>query len=293
MLKFISTLAFVLLAPVAAASQDAESIAAAIAVAVEQHQEADAAKSLNNKSLERLLHAARENGDIDPLIDHFIQLDAVPNSDEELLSAIETVLLAHTKPLPASNAEANMRGYVALSNLRPNNSTYTRKAQSYLDAFDRKRSAIIRKLKKKRNEFDEITWYEHPNTPRFTDTRNYLELYMAEKNDRAWLRWRLNYTSNSWLFIKSATAKIDGQIVQLPLHEWMRDNDSEIWEWADVLLSDELRSIAIRIAESKETIIRFDGQKYYDDWKVSSSDKKAILDMLLAEQVLNDKLAGG
>ena len=97
----------------------------------------------------------------------------------------------------------------------------------------------------------------------------------------------MNYTSRRWLFIESAKANIDGSIVDMNYGEFLRDNDSEIWEWIDVVVTPQIRETLERIAGSKSTIIRFDGQQYYDDFTVTEKDKQAIRDMILAVDVLN------
>lgn len=244
-----------------------------------------------SSDLVELIQTFLEVADPEPLIDFLIIAKEIEPLPEDIKIEVEKLLLAYTKPLPAANAEANMRGYQALAVLAPSNSTYSSKAKSYRDALNHKKSAVLRRLKRKHNEFDGQTWYEHPNVPRYTDTRNYLEVYLGEKDNRAWLRMRLNYTSDSWLFISSASANIDGEMVRFPMSDWDRDNDTEIWEWADVMLTDDLRDIALRIANSKKTIIRFVGRQYHDDWTVPSKDKQAILDMFLAEDVLKEQIA--
>lgn len=40
------------------------------------------------------------------------------------------------------------------------------------------------------------------------------------------------------------------------------------------------------IANSKETIIRFEGNDYYDNFTVSAADKKAIKEILTAYELL-------
>lgn len=245
------------------------------------------ALSKEAEAIQKLVTASDPVGLIDTLID-MKEAKSVP---EQIRTNAEKLLLSYTKPLPSANAEANMRGYQALAVLIPSSSTYNSKAKSYRDALNHKKSAVLRRLKRKHNEFDGQTWYEHPNVPRYTDTRNYLEVYLGEKDNRAWLRMRLNYTSDSWLFISSASANIDGEMVRFPMSDWDRDNDTEIWEWADVMLTDDLRDIALRIANSKKTIIRFVGRQYHDDWTVPSKDKQAILDMFLAEDVLKEQIA--
>lgn len=238
-----------------------------------------------------VLDKAAAANDPKAAIDDLVGMKTTPDITQELREDLETIISSYVKPLPASNAEENMRGYQALSVLFPDNDTYKKKAGAYKDAFERQKYAILGKLKKTHVDFDNRDWYEHPNVPRYTDTRNFLEVYMGEKDTKVWLRIKLNYTGDSWLFIKDASANIDGKTVKLPLTEWKRDNDSEIWEWSDQVLTPELRDIMIRIADSKKTIIRFNGSQYYDDWTVPAKDKVVIREMILAEKMLKDKIA--
>ncbi|MFZ3584255.1 hypothetical protein ACOI1H_19135 [Loktanella sp. DJP18] len=214
----------------------------------------------------------------------------VPVGTPAAAEAID-IIAAYTSPLPAAAAEANWRGYAALSQLDPENASYAEKSARYKEAYDRARSAALGKLKKKTDEFSGMLWYKHPNTPRYTDIRHYIEIYMGEKDGKVTMRLVLNYTSDSWLFIDSAAANIDGEIVPLPLRDWTRDNDTEIWERADVQMTDQLRDIAMRIANSNKTIIRFDGDQFYDDMTVRANDKAAIRDMFDAEVALKAQLA--
>ena len=117
--------------------------------------------------------------------------------------------------------------------------------------------------------------------------------YIGQKEDRVWMRFVVHYTNDSWLFIQSASLNIDGEIVRLPFDDWDRDNDSEIWEWADATVTDSLRDILRRVANSDTTVIRFNGRQYYDNVTVPRKDKEAISDMFLLEEILLEKANAG
>jgi hypothetical protein len=96
----------------------------------------------------------------------------------------------------------------------------------------------------------------------------------------------LSYTADSWLFVENAQFNIDGDFVDVPPDEWMRDNDSEIWEWIDVVATSSHTELARRIANSKKTIIRFNGRQYFDNYIVKEDDKEVLRDALLAYEVM-------
>lgn len=223
------------------------------------------------------------------LIEAVHEFDNVDKLPEEMRDTAIEIIVRHVRPLPAANAEANRDGYAALAALDPSNSTYSRKATRYAKAVEEKRSSILRRMKKKTDEFNGNVFYEHPSTPRYTDTRSYLAVYAGQNNGIVWLRMRLNYTNDSWLFIKNAALNIDGETIKLPYADWKRDNDSEIWEWIDVGVDIELRRILRKIAASKSTIVRFNGQKYYDNVTIREADKQVIRDMFVLEDVLKSQ----
>lgn len=200
----------------------------------------------------------------------------------------EKRIIAYVKPLPASQAEDNRDGYAALARLDPENATYSTKAQRYADKIKDKRRSIVKRMKKNTDKFRGITFYHHPSEPRYSDTRSYVLPYVGEKEGTVAMRFVVHYTGDNWLFIQNAKFNIDGEIVPLRASKWDRDNDSEIWEWADLSDTPETRRLMVKIANSKETIIRFEGRTYYDNVTVRNSDKQAIKDMFLLEEVLKE-----
>lgn len=201
---------------------------------------------------------------------------------------IEDVVVAYVRPLPASDAEANKKGYQALVILDPSNASYAEKALQYAAAATKKKNALLRTLKTRTDDFNGITFYTHPTEPRYADTRTYFLPYLAEKDGRVWMRFQAHYTNDSWLFVESLSFNIDGLVLRFPSANWKRDNDSEIWEWADIPVDNALEELLLQIANSNKTIARFEGQKYYDNVTVRPSDKQAIKDMFAAKSLLEN-----
>lgn len=223
------------------------------------------------------------------LIEAVKSADSLDGLQDEMRTDAIDIILSYVRPLPASNPEANRDGYSALAALDPSDPIYSEKANRYAAAVKEKRASILRRMKKDTDEFNGNVFYEHPNTPRYTDTRSYLAVYAGQNGGRVWLRMRLNYTNDSWLFVEDAALNIDGETVRLPYFDWKRDNDSEIWEWIDVTVDASLRVTLEKIAASKSTIVRFNGQKYYENVTIRESDKQVIRDMFLVEEVLKSE----
>lgn len=146
------------------------------------------------------------------------------------------------------------------------------------------RAALARldkSLKKNTDEIKGITWVSHKSIPTL-DT--YMSLYfgLEGENSRVMpLRLKLQYHSDSWLFVQSVTIKADDQTFQLGSLDFERDNGyGGIWEWSDTIA--ENKAMLRKIADAKKVTIRFDGKQYYHDFSLPESQKQAIKEMILA-----------
>lgn len=146
------------------------------------------------------------------------------------------------------------------------------------------RAALARldkSLKKNTDEIKGITWVSHKSIPTLG---TYMSLYFGldGENSRVMpLRMKLQYHSDSWLFVQSVTIKADDQTFQLGSLDFERDNGyGGIWEWSDTVA--ENKAMLRKIADAKKVTIRFDGKQYYNDFILPDSQKRAIKEMILA-----------
>lgn len=146
-------------------------------------------------------------------------------------------------------------------------------------AESRKR-VLFSALRKSYDEFEDITWYESKLSPRYRDANAFYVYFGVSDNSKLPLRLVVQYYSSDWLFIQSAQINVDGQIWDLNISDWERDNDSNIWEWSDEVLED--RSLIEAIIKSKSAVIRFDGRQYFDKRTINSSQKLALKQILNA-----------
>jgi hypothetical protein len=227
-------------------------------------------------------NAERDVSRVPALID---LVNKVPNKATENLILKDrsiTVIEAFVKPLPASNVNGNLSAYRALSALAPENEVYKAKADKYLADREERGLLAVRKLKSRTEEFDGATWYRHQDSPRYQDTRPYVTFYIYEKNEQRQLIFFLNYSASSWLFVDRAEINIDGKTEVIPSGQWLRDNDTEIWEFLSLPAGAAIVELGERIAASDRAAIRFYGDQFYDDYVVTDADKRAIEDVLLA-----------
>jgi len=209
--------------------------------------------------------------------------------------ALEAALNAYVAPIPASRAQQNLTAYQALARVSPDESRYQDRLERYEGALEAAREQLERTARQLEGrlirtvaEFDGSSWARHPSSPRYQDIRDYVTLYLLETaSGRQSLELFINYTSrDGWLFVQSASINIDGETSRLPVPNWFRDNDTEIWEYGGITGSSAL-TIAHQIAEADRAVIRFDGQQFYDDYVLSETDKRVIREMLAMWEVIS------
>ena len=145
-----------------------------------------------------------------------------------------------------------------------------------------------------RVEYDKmqgITWYMHNSMPEYIDTRSYLIPYIGVSDSgNAWICIRYNYTGDDWIFWRNATVMADSKkdyLIPSSYYDIVHDNDAGlVWEWYDDCLdynaamdSSDIDMLN-RIANSAETIVRFQGNDYYYDLTITQGDKALIRDVL-------------
>lgn len=128
----------------------------------------------------------------------------------------------------------------------------------------------------------EVSFYKHPKQENSVNTKVYL--YISEVKGQLSLRLVLDYWSDSWLFIERAWTKLDGVAYDLPTEErWTRDHGSSfIWETSDKYLQKESMSLIKKFAFSENPTIRFEGSKYYKDFKPSKQQLTMMKDIISA-----------
>ena len=156
------------------------------------------------------------------------------------------------------------------------------------EEVENQKKQALSKMKSKTDKVQGITWYEPNAMPHYIDERCYFLPYIGVWESSAFLRGRLNYTGDNWIFWENVIFHIDGvnKSKSFGYGEITRDNDTEVWEYVDFKLTSSDIELLKAIADSEETIIRFQGDKYRHDFTVRSSDKSAIKDVLAAYEAI-------
>lgn len=145
----------------------------------------------------------------------------------------------------------------------------------------------------KEDTFENIKWYYDKNTYSRYAGNKFL-LYMGQRGSATpWLRLRFQMYDDNWHFFERIVLDVDGSKYYFNpgYFEVNRDNGSgNIWEWYDhAPSSGDLRMVE-KIVESNSTRIRYiNDDNFYEERSVSSAQKKALANVLLAYEALGGK----
>lgn len=150
-----------------------------------------------------------------------------------------------------------------------------------------KRLGAVKKLHKKYDDVSDITWYENPYFTHYNNT-NHTSIYIGKSSSSVWLRLKMSYNGDDWIFFEKAYLSYDGNTQHIPFDKYRdkkSDNDTEVWEWIDVSVDDDMLSFIRNMANGKVAKMRLSG-KYTHTKTLSQTEIKAIKDILLAYDVL-------
>ena len=122
------------------------------------------------------------------------------------------------------------------------------------------------------------------NYPYYINTRSFLLPAIVTIDNRSFLKIVYNYHGNDWVFWDHLTIFVDvaKYYKSFSYYDIDRDNYTDVWETAQETASSSDIEMLNAIADSQETIVRFEGDTYHYDLTVKSSDKKAIKETLEA-----------
>jgi hypothetical protein len=139
--------------------------------------------------------------------------------------------------------------------------------------------------KTKQDEFSSSKLFRHPTSPKYVNYDGFFLYYVKNDNEIPNVYLRTQYSSDDWLFIKSAQISIDGDVYSLDIDEWERDNsDGEIFEWGTEHVK--YFNLLTHILNGNRIKIRYEGDLYHDDRVLTITQKQAIKDVLRVYYVL-------
>ena len=151
---------------------------------------------------------------------------------------------------------------------------------------------VTRLLIKSHDEIKEIDWYKSKFAPDTNKSKS-IHTYIGKKGNRLWLRLKMSYYADDWLFIDSVDFKIDDEhfsIRESTLQDWERDNSGgAIWEWIDKPVDQNNWKILNKIADSETAVMRYNGDQYRSDREISEIEKLSIKNVILAYTLMGGK----
>ena len=160
------------------------------------------------------------------------------------------------------------------------------------EAEKRKRLQAVNRLIKKKDEMSSFIWYFNPYFTHYENT-NRVSIYISKISDLMWLRMKMSYTGDDWIFFENAYLSYDGNTKGISFDKYKEkesDNSGgEVWEWIDIAVEDDLLEFLRAMVNGKSVKMRLSG-KYSKTRDLSVNEIKAIKDVLLAYDVLKEEL---
>ena len=141
------------------------------------------------------------------------------------------------------------------------------------------------------DEFDETTWYYPQSAPQYINRKAFYPYIGHKDSGSTWLRWLVVYCADDWIFFDKIIINVDGEKYTKTFEygEIERDNDyGDVWEYVDMSVSESDKALLKKIANSKKTVVRFEGDQYHYDKTITQNEKYGITDILTAYDYLND-----
>ena len=146
----------------------------------------------------------------------------------------------------------------------------------------------LKKLKKKYDDVSGTTWYKQPYFIHYTNT-NLTSIYMGDNGSSRWLRLKMSYEGDDWIFFEKAYLSYDGNTKEIIFNKYddkETENDGGVWEWIDLSITKDVESFLRKFATSKNAKMRLSG-KYTKTRTLTWNERQGILDVLNGYDALN------
>lgn len=240
----------------------------------------DVKAAVPNADILAAAQKALEDIDVQAAIDAINQIGDVSLDSQDIINAATTAY----QNVPASR-RAEITNYNILTEATGKLNQLKKEAAEVAG------KAAVAKLKKSTDEVEGITWYEPSCMPTYTNTRCYVLPYIGEQNGYYWLRCKVDYAASDWVFFTQIVININGvkrDTITFDYGDVTRDTavGAKLCEVADFAPDSSQIKLLEDIADSKKTIIRFQGSDYHYDFTVPEKDKQGIKDVLAAYEYL-------
>jgi hypothetical protein len=141
--------------------------------------------------------------------------------------------------------------------------------------------SLVTGLNSRTDDIEGTTWYSPDPADNY---KTAVYLYIGQKQTgRPWLRWKIRYYGEDWLFIRRYRVKIDDAeaVTVLPTREIKRDNSGgSVWETFDEPASKHAHLLNQMLA-GKTTHLRMEGSEGHKDIELGPEELQRMRDVLL------------
>lgn len=155
------------------------------------------------------------------------------------------------------------------------------------------RLAALDSLDKDEDDISGITWYKQSYFTHYTNS-NRTSIYIGEQSNNVWLRLKMSYTGDDWIFFEKAYLSYDGNTLEVPFDEYENyDSDvmsnADVAEWIDIQVTSDIRKFLRDFAEAEEPKMRLTG-KYEETRSLTWNEIQGIKDVLNGYDALKEDL---
>lgn len=165
-----------------------------------------------------------------------------------------------------------------------------KESQRKAEAENREKLKSLNKLNKKFDDVAGIYWYQNPYFTHYNNS-NLTSIYIGEQGSQVWLRLKMSYNGDDWIFFEKAYLSYGGDTREISFDKYQdkkTDNSGgEVWEWIDVSVSGYLIPYLRQLANSSDAKMRLSG-KYSKTRNLSQNERRAILDVLDGYEALKN-----
>lgn len=261
-------------------------------------------------ALEMLL----DENEVEQAIDYLIQIrdltflesEALIEVSEKAAGAFEKSVLSDSKSMTKAKEYSKAKSAVEAALIKLSDSQALKdelarikeliaeKAKADAKAVEEAKKKAIKAMTVKEDSFEGIKWYYDRGTYS-SYAGNRFMLYMGQRGSRApWLRLQMMMYDSDWHFFTHIKIDVDGKQYSYNPGYFGVDRDNggfNVWEWYDHSVDKWDITMLQAIAKSKSTRIRYiNDDNFYRERTVSSAQKKAIANVLLAFEALGGNL---
>ena len=160
---------------------------------------------------------------------------------------------------------------------------------AFKKAQQNKIASLKKQMKIKYDKVENTTWYYDKTYPYYANQKAF-DLYMGESGSTRWLRLKITYAANDWLFFNKIKVNIDGENYEKSFNDFDIQREvvtgGGIYETIDIpYKGNEYLVGAIPVAN--KVIVRFEGKHNYYDMTLSNAKIQAFKRMLDLYDTLN------